>query len=289
MVPELPQELYHLIVDHCHDDRQALCACSLASRALRSASRSHIFCSIFIISGRVLERFRQLLHSSPDVAQLIEELHFRSYLHFMRKDPYLWICSTTSFPAGMFPRLKVVEFSHVRFNELNVSARDFMNTFYMNLPNYRGIRELRLTSCDFDHLDALKAFVCGVAPPYSNSPLPLKFTLSLDCIDLQVGNAVDGPPPLITPSYAQFHLTSFTGGTNANSDAIISWLINTPYCRMLRTVTLRGVLGSQIIAVGDFLRHVGATLEELQLGIRLDCARELVQGESCLESMRRAR
>ena len=285
----LPQELYNLIVDYCHDNRQALGACSLASRALNSASRRHIFRSILIDSGRILERFRQLLHTSPDVAHLIEELSFKSYDHFMRKDPYLWICNTTSFPPGTFRRLRVIGFSHVRFNELNVSARDFMTAFYKNLSNYRGVRELRLTSCDFEHLDVLKVFICGVAPQGTGDQQLLPFALSLHSIDFQVEN-VSGPPRLTAPgSFTLPRLTSFTGGINARSDCIVSWLINTPSFRTLRNVTLSNVLGSQIIAVGDLLRHVGDALVELQLGIRLDCARGYVQGKLFPINLRRTR
>ncbi|KAI0736287.1 hypothetical protein C8Q72DRAFT_247330 [Fomitopsis betulina] len=265
----LPQELYDLIVDFCHDDGQTLRACSLASRALHTSSRPHIFRSILINSGRILERFHRLLETSKDVASLVEELHFSSYLNFMRKDPYLWICGATSFPHGLFKRLKVVEFAYVRFSELNVVAQGFMPTFYKNLSNYGGIGELRLSSCDFDHPDALKSFIRHVAPQSDQSSA---FTLSLDCIDF--GNPRG--PPLATPSFANFRLTSFTMGTNARSDAIFSWLINTPSCRMLRAVNLKCVLGGQIIAVGDFLRDLGDALQDLQLGIRLDCAPGLV-------------
>ncbi|KAI0958762.1 hypothetical protein AcV7_004481 [Taiwanofungus camphoratus] len=43
MVPNLPPELYDRIIDHLHDDRAALAACSLASRAFLQTARYHRF------------------------------------------------------------------------------------------------------------------------------------------------------------------------------------------------------------------------------------------------------
>ncbi|KAK0475794.1 hypothetical protein IW261DRAFT_1492996 [Armillaria novae-zelandiae] len=58
----LPVELCNLIIDHLHDSKPSLLACSLVCRAWVSECRLHLFCKVILNSGTA-EPFFQLLES----------------------------------------------------------------------------------------------------------------------------------------------------------------------------------------------------------------------------------
>ncbi|KZT67275.1 hypothetical protein DAEQUDRAFT_812978 [Daedalea quercina L-15889] len=260
MFPKLlPQELYDLIVDFCRDDVHALRACSLTSQALHHSSRAHIFRSITVDSMDLFNRFCFLLRELPDVAGLVQELHFNTYHHFMRREPFVWIHHSAAFPAGTFKGLKVVRFSYVRFDHL--SSYPVMPGFYQQLTNYRGIRELGISSCDFESLGALEDFVSRFAPQSEMS-----FTLSLDCV--RWGNPVSAEQ--IAPSSTGLRLSALAVSNFSRPDIIGLRVLSTPSAHTLRTVALKCVIGQELSGVGGFLRNLGNVLEYLQLGLRFD-------------------
>ncbi|KAJ6588074.1 hypothetical protein B0H19DRAFT_1366790 [Mycena capillaripes] len=80
MIPELPQELVDIIIDHLHNDIPSLKSCSLAAHSFLASARIHIFNKIEIkpphsFSFRTpCQKFHQLLTSSPHITPLVDEL-----------------------------------------------------------------------------------------------------------------------------------------------------------------------------------------------------------------------
>ncbi|KAH9936528.1 uncharacterized protein B0H18DRAFT_974276, partial [Fomitopsis serialis] len=214
-----------------------------ASHALRGSSKYHVFRSITIDGLEVLNRFCQLVCTSPDIASLVQELYFNTYRHFMRQETFIWIHHTAAFPVNRLTRLKTVGFSYVRFGHL--AEYPVMPAFYQNLTRYRGVRELRISSCDFEHMDALEDFIWRFAPQseqtHTRAPAP-PFALTLDCVTW-------GIPERITPSRADLCLTSLTIDNYSMPDLITMWLLRTPspmYCGRW-----------ELDRVGTFLRSLG--------------------------------
>ena len=177
-----------------------------------------------------------------------------------------------AFPAGTFKCLKILQFSYVRFNRL--ASFPVMPEFYQKLVNYRGIRELRISSCDFEHLGALMDFVSTFTP---QSEMP--FALSLDCVTW-------GNQPVSTevaPSSTGLCLSSLAVHNHSRPDIIGSWLLSTPSAYALRAVTLKCLMGQELSSVGEFLRSLGYVLEYLQIGLRLDGTPWLIEGKLRLQ------
>lgn len=79
MQPKIPGELIDMVIDHLHDDRRSLAACSLVSKALLDAARYHLFYRINIDSDYStlgFHDFFNFLLQGPPVARLIQHLSF---------------------------------------------------------------------------------------------------------------------------------------------------------------------------------------------------------------------
>lgn len=73
VIPTLPGEITDMIIDFLHNDKQALMACSLASRGFLSACRFHLLARIHLNcrDGPRLHQFLSFLALSPVVAPFI--------------------------------------------------------------------------------------------------------------------------------------------------------------------------------------------------------------------------
>ncbi len=79
----VPPELTDMVVDHLHDDKPSLSACSLVSRSWLCSARYHMFHSLNIRGLSVVEgfeRFLRFLDSAPDVWMFVKELRLLGHI-----------------------------------------------------------------------------------------------------------------------------------------------------------------------------------------------------------------
>jgi hypothetical protein len=169
----LPQELLNNIVDFLHDDKPALAACSLVSRALLHQSRIHKLFRITYIAVR---------------SQVIEE----EIAHHIKELTVLGVYQ------GMWNEIFKCTGLH-RLTLYNVSFQTFPRSEFLLFPN---LTRLDLRRCSFlDSSPSFSRFLCGfpaldsiqvyatlighqaITPEVEHCP-PFSDTLSTQCANL---------------------------------------------------------------------------------------------------------
>ncbi|KAH9936557.1 uncharacterized protein B0H18DRAFT_974400 [Fomitopsis serialis] len=159
------------VIDHLHDDHQALKACVLTCRAWRRTARGLIWRVVRVCNPPILDRLRSYLHEAPDLAGLVQSLCL-SWLSIFTNMKTLKLERTTDDQKEV-PDIQLVQ-------SIPESGRPY-------LPN---VIELGLS---YDSLTAMSVVqVLSCFPHVDHHPIerPLQL-LSLPCLRHLVFEAID--------------------------------------------------------------------------------------------------
>ena len=88
--PRLPPELIHCIVDHLFDDMPTLTSIRVTDRTFNLSCRRHIFRAVNLNTKSRIEKFEELVASSPSIVPFIQDFAFELADHmFSHPDPEL--------------------------------------------------------------------------------------------------------------------------------------------------------------------------------------------------------
>ena len=83
--PDLPQELYEVIIDYLYDDKASLASCSLVSKAWIPTARLHLFRTIrhtlafdAAAAGKLIQDMTRFLQEAPSIALLVRDLYLQA-------------------------------------------------------------------------------------------------------------------------------------------------------------------------------------------------------------------
>lgn len=229
----LPPELVDIIIDHLHNDKRSLAACSLVCKEWRSSARYHLFANITLKPTEAKDP--DFLTSAPKVVPFIRHLHldYRS-LGF----PGFW---GQTFPALVgFDSIKSLALTFSSWNPMDLEARSALVTQF---PNIVRLQLNRLLANQFSEL---ADFIC------SFNRLE---TLVADAPEWAV---VDSPP---TALRLPRNLHALALGS-CEKDVVLGWLVSLNDAPVLRRIYLTSLRGTAIQDLSKLLRAVGPCLED---------------------------
>ncbi|RDB14626.1 hypothetical protein Hypma_016534 [Hypsizygus marmoreus] len=85
----LPQEIFEMVLDELHEDRQALKQCALAWRNFVPRSQQHLFCQVYILTTSASRHLHDILTVNAFLTQHIHSLELSDIFAWIEKDSYL--------------------------------------------------------------------------------------------------------------------------------------------------------------------------------------------------------
>ncbi|KAJ6480119.1 hypothetical protein C8R45DRAFT_1076303 [Mycena sanguinolenta] len=246
-----PSELHDYILDHLHNDKHTLFACSLVCRAWNASSRYHLFqnaCTIRVHHGNFRE-FCELL-ACQRLNAYIGRLHLQSHLiHETAPDEGFQFNQHLS-RLGRLPHLRYL---HLDYHHDDVHA-EFLAALTQNFPS---INEIEFTSM---HFTSFTQFV------HIMDSLNLLRRISLDRVlfyDRRYGENGENLGGT-APSYMPSNLTDVVAHCGYDATApVLLWLLSQPYVRRLAVAIEPQRREEHTALLSDILRMLGSRLEHL--------------------------
>ncbi|KIP02590.1 hypothetical protein PHLGIDRAFT_122343 [Phlebiopsis gigantea 11061_1 CR5-6] len=245
----LPAELEDIILDHLHDDRKALAACSLVRRSWLPASRYHYWRKLRLeCSSNELDRLDRLFTLFPDVVGHVRDVIFSRTKNELFKTYDLTLIYALLVALTKLPALTSVSLKGLRFysghTPFSLSRGPTLHTF----------RRLCITSCTFADFTDIT---------YLRAIFPMLTALHLD--EVWWGSYASASPPSTSPqTHTPFQsLTELTVGDCFSRSRVFDWLL-TSSSQLDGLETLRlpmmcvydSRLPELLAAAGTSLRHL---------------------------------
>lgn len=228
----LPVEVWELVIDHLHDDFQALLACSLTCTAFVSRSRRHLWKRIVLTNKEHANHFAQAFLDDRRNWNAVRELVISGEL-FVRQEGS---ATPLIFPALSNLRTVVI-------CDLQVDA--YEDALACLLPLRRSITRLSLSGARFQTFPLLAAFILNFQNLQS---LALSHVSSVKTI---MPADVEQYAPQLPLTVFDFRLSSFYNQYRESTKLVLASRIATPTLACLR---LRVPLGT--VVAGDVERLV---------------------------------
>jgi hypothetical protein len=244
MNSQLPQEMTEAIIDHLHDDKPSLKACSLVCTAWTHPTRLHLF-------SRLTLKWPLQSAVFPFVRHLCIRLNER-----------------LSYGAPTWDKLIPLLVGFHRIVSLNLpvfwESLDVMNpeTWSLLGKNFSGVVSLSLVTVHFSYtnVSSLARIICAFPclrelsirvdinstfPELSSAATTFRLSPDLDTLELEIENVA----------------------------AVLEWLLSLPVRPTLRTVRLYNLQDADLAIFQKFIRVFGNDLESLSLStLTEDCA-----------------
>jgi hypothetical protein len=205
MSPSIPQELVDQIIDHLHDDTEALNVCALTARDWLPSTRYHLFRSIRFNSPKKIKSFQQLSWEAPDVLPYCQEAILCNYPGYTKAS----LLEAVATACLTLPNLERIEIRRtLAFTPRVLSIRS---------PVFNGITTLTLSGafflspnnfwpliCSFPNLNTVQAFGVNFNSTEETSPVPINtyeppittFSISASRRDFVIDHLTNSPFPL---------------------------------------------------------------------------------------------
>jgi hypothetical protein len=229
----LPPELVDIIIDHLHNDKRSLAACSLVCKEWRSSARYHLFANLTLNPTKV--RDPEFLMSAPKVIPFIHHLHldYRSLGY-----PGSW---NQAFPSLVgFDSIKSLALTFSSWSPLDLEAR---SALVRQFPNIVRLQLNRLLANQFSEF---ADFVCN---------FDRLETLIADAPEWAI---IDSPPTTLN---LPRNLHALALGS-CEKDVVLEWLVSFNDAAAFRRIYLTTLRGSAIQDLSKLLRAVGPCLED---------------------------
>ncbi|KZT68633.1 hypothetical protein DAEQUDRAFT_738662 [Daedalea quercina L-15889] len=243
--PELPLDIYELIIDFVWPDRDSLIACALTCRAWHQRSRYNLFYRVALHNLDQLSRYASQLAAEPALGAAARELFVTPY--------YSQSQLLGTFPFALAGKLPCVE--RLRLD----IRRDFYPyihpDFHGAFASFASVTTLELRRIQFPTLGDFATLVCA---------LPRVHTLACWMVDWvkkthDVGALRDRKQCL--------KLRSLELRDVPWSDAFADWLFTAATVQDLQTICVSGVAAKDVGHVERLLEAAGSSLRSLEIGL----------------------
>lgn len=156
-MPRLPAETIDAIVDHLHDDRSALAACSLASSAFIVSARHHLFSEVVLECSHICPFLKLLDVPSCTITAAITRVIIRQ-----RKKIPGWNREKSYYVPMDTPRL-VSRLQGVRYIRLSdISLSDISPPLWLLLHDLKGVKEMEIHHITFETPEHFFRYICSL-------------------------------------------------------------------------------------------------------------------------------
>ncbi|KIJ96975.1 hypothetical protein K443DRAFT_681875 [Laccaria amethystina LaAM-08-1] len=239
----VPIEIVEVIIDHLHNDNEALKACSLVSRRWVFSSRYHLVYPIKLHHKNITDFLDLLQSPCSKIAPSIRDLSFISIVQERN-----WMPSALSTIEKHLTHVKNLTLHGVRWSRLDSTTttsffRGFQSVTHLTVKAgaFSSFSQCVEFICSFPALTTLTANKCQWDSNTAAPPSP-RFTLSRRLTTL----AIDTPPNTLT-----------------------QWLTNQPCARTLRKVSIEFIDTDHGTSVRNFLRRIKARdMEAFRVGFK---------------------
>lgn len=248
----LPTEVYEHMIDFLDpywvEDRHALLACCLTSRAWLHRSRCRLFLSVQFSEPAQLSHFSKAIIAQPCLSDGVQKLT----IELDQGNPL----STPSrlfltFPYMLARRVKNLKCLLIQWGR----APPFLHSFPMALSEFESITRLELNRVQFPSLIAFGRLVCALRS--------LSDLICLEVTWMQNGSDTSIPKRCWhRPSLTRLHLLK-----TCCSDGILALLFATATSvAKLETVSLPTIKMGEMTLLGEHMKAVGTSLRHLMIG-----------------------
>ena len=239
----VPIEIVEVIIDHLHNDKEALKACSLVSRRWVFSARYHLVYPIKLHHKNISDFLDLLQSPCLKIAPSIRDLSFLSVVEERN-----WIPSALSTVEKHLTHVKSLTLHGVRWSRLDTTTttsffRGFQSVTHLTIKAgaFSSFSQCVEFICSFPALTTLTANKCQWDSNTAAPPSP-RFKLSRSLTTL----AIDTPPNTLT-----------------------QWLTNQPCARTLRKVSIEFIDTDHATSVRNFLRKIKARdVEAIRVGFK---------------------
>ena len=250
---DLPVDVARIILKHLADDRAAISACTLISRAWEVISRPELFASIGPIHASRIPKFATFLDSSPHLAALITEIAF-SRGRAWQESPEPPEALSTEHPTSPFIR---VLYKLPALQSLLCKRLHFTPPQHGYSPGPFKLRSLVLHTCSAgDQLRTSSLFV--VLSMFEARTLELISPY----VDLDPDVECD-PIVIVRPLVCRTLILKDPNVQNV----ILPALRQTLQSGCLRKLTVPCATRAQVANIGALFRNFGHNLEHLDLDV----------------------
>ena len=244
-LPELPLDVYELIIDFVWPDREALLACALTCRAWYARSRSNLFYRVELYNLNQLSQFSAQLAADKRIGHALRELYVTPY-HAQSQ-------LLGEFPFALAGQLPAV--SRLRID----IRRDFYPyihpEFYSSLSRFASVTTLELWRVQFPTLGDFAALVCA---------LPGLRSLACWRVDW-VKKTYDARA--LRDCKQCLKLNSLELRDMDWSEAFADWLFMAVTVQDLRSISVLGVDTKDVEYIEHLLEAAGPSVRCLDIGI----------------------
>jgi hypothetical protein len=156
-IPRLPAEIIEVIVDHLHDDRSALAACSSASSAFIVPARHHLFSEVVLECSHICTFLRLL-----DVPWCTIATQIKRVIVGQRKKTPGWNREKCYYVPADGPRLvsRLQAVRYIRF--AHISLGDISPPFWYLLHELKGVKEMEIHHIAFETPEQFFQYICSL-------------------------------------------------------------------------------------------------------------------------------
>ena len=244
-LPELPLDVYELIIDFVWPDRDALLACALTCRAWYARSRSNLFYRVELYNLAQLSQYSTRLAADARVGHALRELYVTPY-------------HAQSQLLGEFPFVLAGQLPAVSRLRIDI-RRDFYPyiapDFHSALARFSSVTTLELWRVQFPTLGDFSALVCA---------LPGLRSLALWMVDWVKKTYDEGA---LRERKQCLRLHSLELRDMEWSEAFADWLFMAVTVRDLRNVSVMGVATKDVEYIEHLLEAAGSSVRCLDIGI----------------------
>ena len=266
VLPELPTELTDVIIDHLHNDKLSLRNCALVSNAWLNSSRYHLFYAIRVrgeLPRRSFTDFVIFIGSTPRIRDHIRELTFRINGGLASQPPAIRCVGPYIFASVLksLPMLRAISLNNISWDRNLITGPD-ERAVQVWPPVPRALDTLTLSRVVTEEFLTQRIFRLNdlVELFFAFSPLrtmrALGMTLELNSQD----PALQVLPEKLHLRELQLHSNYARIPLTPVLDAIHSKMAK--HLRKLSAVVRND---GEASVLGNILRGIGSTLEELRL------------------------
>lgn len=236
----VPPEICDYVIDHLHNDKKSLQACSLTCRDWVPTSRYHLHCEVYLHNLGLFTAFRRLLQASPLLGPYIRALRIGNLEKVSRGD---LARTRESLPAILkcLPRLQYLGGS------LLSKAASVLNSIPCRTP----VATLCLQYCEFPALEDFARLF------YSCPDLQ---TLELCGVSWTSGRSDSLPPSFDAPALRRLVL-----GRDVDHSSVIDLLLRGGHHRHLHSLAATLSSETDAYALSVLMENIGETLAELDI------------------------
>ncbi|KAH8105265.1 hypothetical protein BXZ70DRAFT_1004782 [Cristinia sonorae] len=168
--PRLPQELTDIVIDHLHDDKESLKACTLVSDDWFWPARFHLFNTTVITTSNEkhgLDAFLDSVATSPlQLGHQVRCLHVRG-AHDKSQDDFLSILDFMKAILPRLPSIRKVTLSRMVWGQGALLPSEFTHPMPWEL-GMLSLKDIRLEASDAESLDVAQRHLAYLLQLFSS-------------------------------------------------------------------------------------------------------------------------